>query len=70
MTLLQALIASRYSLATDPRDKVYALLGLTRDGNDLVPMPSYTESVEKLFRRSSLAIRRSQKRTNILILAS
>ncbi|KAI1137703.1 HET-domain-containing protein [Hypoxylon sp. FL0543] len=50
MTLLEALIRSRYFLATNSRDKIYALLNLARDGNDLVPTPTYTEPVEDVFR--------------------
>lgn len=42
MLLLQALLDSRSSLATEPKDKVYALLGLTRDGGEVVPAPNYT----------------------------
>ncbi|KAI4869910.1 heterokaryon incompatibility protein-domain-containing protein [Hypoxylon rubiginosum] len=59
MTLLEALLRSRYSLATNPRDKIYALLGLTRDGQDLVPTPTYTESLEEVFRQLSMAFLRS-----------
>lgn len=54
MTLLQALIRSRYSLATNPRDKVYALLNLARDGNDLVPTPTYTEPIEEVFKELTM----------------
>lgn len=40
MLLMQALLDSRRSLATEPRDKIYALLGLTRDGSEVVvPVP-------------------------------
>ncbi|KAI1759160.1 HET-domain-containing protein [Hypoxylon sp. FL1150] len=59
MTLLEALLRSRYSLATNPRDKIYAMLGLTRDGQDLVPTPTYTETVEEVFRQLSMAFIRS-----------
>lgn len=41
MLLMQALLNSRRSLATEPRDKIYALLELTRDGNEVVPAPHY-----------------------------
>lgn len=42
MLLMQALLDSRRSLATEPRDKIYALLGLTRDGGEAVPAPHYS----------------------------
>lgn len=41
MLLMQALLDSRRSLATEPRDKIYALLGMTRDGGEAVPAPHY-----------------------------
>ena len=53
MTLFQAILTSRYSLAKDERDKVYALLGLTSDGGDLIPTPTYTESIEQEIGRAS-----------------
>ncbi|KAI1758480.1 heterokaryon incompatibility protein-domain-containing protein [Xylaria castorea] len=70
MSLLDALIASRYSQATDRRDKVYALRGLSRDGQDLVPTPSYVEPVQEVFRSLSLAFLQSSQRWATLLLAS
>ncbi|KAI1385563.1 HET-domain-containing protein [Hypoxylon trugodes] len=69
MPLLQALIRSRHSLATNPRDKVYALLNLTRDGNDLIPMPSYTESAGEIFRDLTMTFRRSPYAMESIILS-
>lgn len=48
ITLLEAIQWSRYALATDQRDKIYALLGLTSDGPRLVPMPNYQRSLEQV----------------------
>jgi hypothetical protein len=70
MSLLQALVASRHSLATDQRDKVYAILGLTSDGVDLVPTPTYADSVKDIFQGLTTAIIASQRPGNILLLAS
>ncbi|KAI1411961.1 HET-domain-containing protein [Hypoxylon sp. FL1857] len=70
MTLLQALIRSRYSLATNPRDKVYALLNLARDGNDLVPTPTYTEPIEEVFRELTMTFLRSPHPIEAIILSS
>jgi len=47
-SLMEALQETRSSLATNPRDKVYALLGLTYDGAIFVPNPSYSVSLEDL----------------------
>lgn len=69
MTLGEALIVTRHSLATDPRDKIYALLGLTSDGNDLVPTPTYTEPVDDVFRKVALSLTRSRLVTNTIFLS-
>ncbi|KAI1100557.1 HET-domain-containing protein [Jackrogersella minutella] len=70
MTLLQALIRSRYSLATNPRDKIYALLNLARDGNDLVPTPTYTEPVEEVFRELTMVFLQSPHPMEAAILST
>ncbi|KAI0892970.1 HET-domain-containing protein [Annulohypoxylon nitens] len=70
MSLLQALIKSRHSLATNPRDKVYALLNLARDGNDLVPTPTYTEPVEEVFRELTMTFFQSPHPMEAMILSS
>lgn len=49
MLLVRALVDSRRSLATEPRDKIYALLGLARDGGEVVPAPHYTCSDEHVY---------------------
>ncbi|KAH9207890.1 heterokaryon incompatibility protein-domain-containing protein, partial [Leptodontidium sp. 2 PMI_412] len=48
ISLLEAIQWSHYALATDQRDKIYALLGLTSDGPRLVPMPNYQRSFEQI----------------------
>ena len=47
--LLDALYYTRSSLSTDPRDKIFALLGLTFDGRHFVPEPNYMGSVADSF---------------------
>ncbi|KAK4618011.1 Heterokaryon incompatibility protein 6, OR allele [Fulvia fulva] len=69
VSLYQALIDTRYSLATEPRDKVYSLLGLTSDGDDLLPTPSYVGTPEQAFATVSRAILRSRRATNLLLLS-
>ncbi|KAI1459758.1 HET-domain-containing protein [Annulohypoxylon moriforme] len=70
MTLLQALIRSRHSLATNPRDKVYALLNLARDGNDLVPTPTYSEPIEDVFRELTMTFLQSPHPMETTLLSS
>jgi len=41
ISLLEALIWSRPAQATDPRDKIFALLGLCHDSSTYVPVPNY-----------------------------
>lgn len=42
--LLDALFRTRTSLASDPKDKVFAFLGLTYNGSAHVPVPNYAQS--------------------------
>jgi hypothetical protein len=46
--LLDAMRWSHKTLATDPRDKIYALLGLCHDGTQFVPIPNYRQSVKQM----------------------
>jgi hypothetical protein len=46
--LLDAMRWSYSTLATDPRDKIYALLGLCHDGAQFVPIPNYRQPVETI----------------------
>lgn len=48
-SLVKLLISSRKSLATDKRDKVYALVGLASDGDRMVPVPNYEQPPEDVF---------------------
>lgn len=70
MSLMQALLTSRHSCATDQRDKVYALLGLARDSLHLIPMPSYAESCQQVYEQLSASIISSGQRSNAILLAS
>lgn len=46
--LSDALHWSRRTQATDPRDKIFALLGLCHDGPTFVPLPNYEQSLEAI----------------------
>jgi hypothetical protein len=48
ITLYEALQWSPHALATDPRDKIYALLGLTSDGHKLIPLPNYQQPLAQI----------------------
>ncbi|KAI0155271.1 heterokaryon incompatibility protein-domain-containing protein [Xylariaceae sp. FL1272] len=70
ISLLEAMITTRHFFASDERDKVYALLGLTRDGNDLVPIPTYTMQAQELFESLTVAILHSPQQALIPLLSS
>jgi len=46
---LEAIYRSRYALSTDPKDKIYGLLGLLYDGGAFIPEPNYSQSVEETY---------------------
>jgi hypothetical protein len=48
LPFLEALQQTTKFSATDPRDRIYALLGLVHDGRAFVPVPDYTISFENL----------------------
>jgi hypothetical protein len=46
--ILEAMSWSHHTLATDPRDKIFALLGLCHDGPAVVPLPNYKQPLETI----------------------
>ena len=53
ITLYQAMTWTLHTKATDPRDKIFALLGLCHDGFRLVPIPNYRQSLESIISEMS-----------------
>ncbi|PMD23502.1 hypothetical protein NA56DRAFT_657524 [Hyaloscypha hepaticicola] len=53
ITLLQAMLWTLHTKATDPRDKIFALLGLCHDGFRLVPIPNYKQSLGSIISEMS-----------------
>jgi hypothetical protein len=47
--LLEAMNETRASVSTDIRDKIYALLGLTPNGTDIVPTPNYIRPAQSVY---------------------
>ena len=68
--LLAAIYKSRRAQASDPRDKVFALRGLTFDGAILLPSPSYVRSLENTCIDLASQIVRTSSSLNILLLRS
>ncbi|PMD52210.1 HET-domain-containing protein [Hyaloscypha bicolor E] len=48
ISLLDAMRWSYQTEATDPRDKIFALLGLCHDGATYVPVPNYKQPLEEI----------------------
>lgn len=49
MLLGAAMVRTLYAKATLRRDKVYALLGIVRDGTETVPTPNYVQDDVHIF---------------------
>ena len=56
VSLLNAMNRSNTALATISSDKVYALLAITKDGQDLIPRPDYELSADELCIKTTSAI--------------
>ena len=69
VSLLEALFESRNSLSTDPRDKMYALLGLSSDGSGIVPSPNYYELWELVYSKAAENIIAGQGKIGAILLA-
>ncbi|KAK5120826.1 hypothetical protein LTR85_005893 [Meristemomyces frigidus] len=69
MLLSEALVRSKDSLATDPRDKIYAMLGLTLDGAEIVPTPNYIQSSKEAFLQATVGMVVTQGQSAIMLLA-
>jgi hypothetical protein len=52
-SLIEVLERSRYASASDPRDRVFALLNLCKEGKDGGFQPDYTETVRETFIRTA-----------------
>jgi hypothetical protein len=56
ISLLDAMRWSYQTEATDPRDKIFALLGLCHDGATYVPVPNYKQPLEEIIADMSKAM--------------
>jgi hypothetical protein len=68
--LIRLLLSNHAYLATDPRDKAYALLGLASDGQELVPAPNYRQSVQSVLEDLIRAMLMSQGCANMAVFRS
>lgn len=66
--LLDALYDSRRSLATDPRDKIFALLGLAFDSSVFLPLPSYFLSLKEIYQEMAETLISTTRSLDIICL--
>jgi hypothetical protein len=50
ISLLRAIAKSHRSLSTEPRDIIFALLGICHDGSELIPTPNYKQPIETVLK--------------------
>jgi hypothetical protein len=56
ISLMEAIKWSHNTLATDPRDKIFALLGVAFDGPALVPLPNYKQGLDEILEDLTIAL--------------
>lgn len=66
LSLCSAITISRDFLSTDPRDVIFALLGICHDGVELVPTPNYQQPVKTIVRDISKALFRKRMYLEII----
>jgi hypothetical protein len=68
ISLLDAMKWSTRTLATDPRDKIFALLGMCHDGTAFVPIPNYKQPLETIIVEISKAMIRLNRSLDLVVL--
>ncbi|PVH79280.1 carbohydrate-binding module family 48 protein [Cadophora sp. DSE1049] len=68
ISLLDAISWSHQTLSTEPRDRIFALLGLCHDGARFVPVPNYKQSLEAIVIDMVLSMMRYTKSLDLICL--
>lgn len=68
ISLYHALCRSSKPLATDTRDKIFALLGVSRDGPAIVPLPNYKQSLDRILSDVAAEMIREDRSLDIICL--
>lgn len=68
INLFEALSLTLKAKATDPRDKIFALLGLCHDGSTFVPVPNYKQSLESIVADMSKVMIKLNKTLDLICL--
>jgi hypothetical protein len=66
--LLDAIEWTIETLSTDPRDKIFALLGLCHDGPTFVPVPNYQQPLETILADMSKMMMRINRSLDLICL--
>lgn len=69
ISLLDAMCWSYQTMATDPRDKIYGLLGLCHDADTYVPIPNYLQSAEDIVTDMTRKIMSANRSLDVVCLA-
>ena len=68
ISLLDAISWSHQTLSTEPRDRIFALLGLCHDGARFVPVPNYKQPLEAIVIDMVLSMMRYTKSLDLICL--
>jgi hypothetical protein len=68
LNFLYALAMSQASFATEPQDKVFALLNLSFNGDRYIPIPDYSQSIQDLCLDIPIAAVKATRSLDLLIL--
>ena len=66
-SLKDAIVSSRHHLSSEPRDRIYALLGFTNDGLSLVGSPDYGRAVSQVCQDLTRAYINQNKSLDIIL---
>jgi hypothetical protein len=69
-TLIKAIAMSQNFLSTDPRYKVFALLGVSSDGADLIATPNYQQSGDVIFRNMTRSLIQRTNSLDLLLISN
>jgi hypothetical protein len=67
LRLFDAIFRTRNALSMDPRDKIFALLGLCYDSSNFVPLPNYDQPIEELFQDLTRKLMRMYRSLDFVI---
>lgn len=67
-SLCKSIAMTRDSLSTDPRDSIFALLGICHDGPELVPTPNYQQPLEVIVLDISRALLRKKNYLGVVLI--